>query len=179
MQISEGAPADVFASADESNMTKVVDAGSAAARPAVFAHNRLEIAVEPGNPRGITSLADLAKPGVKVVLCAETVPCGKFADEALQKAGVTVTPVSREANVKDTLGKVGEADAAIVYITDVKSTGTVDGVEIPDDQNVVATLPIVALKDSGNSDLAAAWVAYVTSPQAQKILTAQFGFLAP
>jgi molybdate transport system substrate-binding protein len=178
-QIAEGAPADVFAAADESNMTKVVDAGRAAGAPAVFAHNRLEIAVEPGNPLMIASLADLAKPDVKVVLCAETVPCGKFADEALQNAGVTVTPVSREPNVKDTLGKVGEADAAIVYVTDVKSTDTVDGVAIPDDENVLATLPIVALQDSANPDLAAEWAAYVTAPQAQEILTARFGFLAP
>jgi molybdate transport system substrate-binding protein len=177
-QITEGAPADVFASADESNMQKIVDAGAAAGAPVVFAHNRLEIAVEPGNPLGIESLADLANPDVKVVLCAETVPCGKFADEALQAAGVTVSPVSREANVKDTLGKVGEADAAIVYVTDVASSGEVDGVEIPDDENVIATLPIVTLKEASNSELADAWVEYVTSPEAQQILTEQFGFLA-
>ena len=178
-QIEEGAPADVFASADESNMTKIVEAGSAAGTPVVFARNRLAIAVEPGNPLGIESLADLASSDVKVVLCAETVPCGRFAEEALRKARVAVTPVSREANVKDTLGKVGEADAAIVYVTDVRSTGTVTGVEIPDAENVIATLPIVALEGSGNPELAAAWVDHVTSPEAQRVLIDQFGFLAP
>jgi molybdate transport system substrate-binding protein len=178
-QITQGAPADVFASADTPNMTKITETGANKGTPVVFSHNRLEIAVEPGNPLGIKTLADLAKSGVKVVLCAETVPCGRFADEALQNAGVNVTAVSREANVKDTLGKVGEADAAIVYVTDVKSASQVAGVPIPDDQNVVATLPIVALKDSGNPELAAAWVKYVTSPEAQKILVQQYGFLAP
>jgi molybdate transport system substrate-binding protein len=177
-QINEGAPADVFASADESNMQKLVDADAVAGTPVVFAHNRLEIAVEPGNPLGIESLADLANPDVKVVLCAETVPCGKFADEALEKADLSVSPVSREANVKDTLGKVGEADAAIVYVTDVRSSGEVDGIEIPDDQNVIATLPIVTLKEAGNTELADAWVEFMTSPKAQQILTEQFGFLA-
>jgi len=178
-QITEGAPADVFASADTSNMDKVVSAGANSGTPQTFARNRLAIAVEKGNPKNIMTLEDLAKPDVKVVLCAETVPCGKYADQALQKAGVTVNPVSREANVKDTLGKVGEADAAIVYVTDVKSDSDVEGVDIPDDQNVVATLPIVALKDSKNSELAAAWVEYVTSPEAQKILVDEYGFLAP
>ena len=94
--IEEGAPADVFASADESNMDKIVDAGRNDGETVVFAHNQLEIAVEPGNPKNIATLEDLARPDVTVVLCAETVPCGRFADEALAAAGVTVTPVSRK-----------------------------------------------------------------------------------
>jgi molybdate transport system substrate-binding protein len=177
--IQEGAPADAFASADESNMQKLVDAGSVEGTAQVFARNQLAIAVEPGNPLGITSLADLAHSDVKVVLCDSSVPCGKYADQALSAAGVTVTPVSREANVKDTLGKVGEADAAVVYVTDVKSDSQVEGVAIPPDQNVIATLPIASLKDASNPELAAAWVEYVMSPQAQQILQEDFGFLAP
>jgi molybdate transport system substrate-binding protein len=175
-QITEGAPADVFASADESNMQKILDAGQNDGEPVVFAHNQLAIAVEPGNPLDISSLADLAKPDVKLVLCAETVPCGKLADEALQKAGVTVSPVSREANVKDTLGKVGEADAAIVYVTDVRSSEAVEGVEIPEADNVMATLPMVGLKGASDTALAAAWVSFVTSPAGQQVLKT-FGFL--
>jgi molybdate transport system substrate-binding protein len=177
--ISEGAPADVFASADTTNMDKVVSAGEASGTPVTFARNKLAIAVEKGNPKNIQTLPDLAKPGVSVVLCAATVPCGKYADAALQKAGVTVNPVSREANVKDTLGKVGEADAAIVYVTDVKSDSDIDGVTIPDDQNEIATLPIVALKATKNAGLAKAWVDYVGSAAAQQILVDKYGFLPP
>ena len=178
-QIAEGAPADAFASADEANMTKVVDSDGTAGDPVVFARNQLAIAVEPDNPLGIMSLADLADPDVRVVLCAETVPCGRFADEALAAAGVRVSPVSREANVRDTLGKVGEADAAIVYATDVTSGTGIAGIEIPAHQNVIATLPIVAVKESANPEHATEWVNYVTSPEAQQILTEEFGFLAP
>jgi molybdate transport system substrate-binding protein len=179
-QIQNAAPADVFASADESNMTKLTDASLTAGAPEVFAHNQLAIAVEPGNPKGITGLADLSKPELSVVLCAPEVPCGKYADQALQRAGVTANPVSRDASVKAALTKVelGEADAAIVYVTDVKSSGKVEGVEIPEDQNVIATLPIATLEESGNPDLAAAWVEYVLSPAAQKVLQDDYGFLA-
>ncbi|HEX5097828.1 MAG TPA: molybdate ABC transporter substrate-binding protein [Acidimicrobiia bacterium] len=180
-QIQNAAPADVFASADASNMTKLTDASLTAGQPEVFAHNQLAIAVEPGNPKGITALADLSNPDITLVLCAPEVPCGKYADQALQQAGVTVNPVSREASVKATLTKVelGEADAAIVYVTDVTSSGKVEGIDIPDDQNVVATLPITTLKDAGNADLAAEWVDYVLSPAAQKVLQDDYGFLAP
>ncbi|MGQ0825512.1 MAG: molybdate ABC transporter substrate-binding protein [Actinomycetota bacterium] len=178
-QIDEGAPADVFASADAANMDKIVAAGANAAPPTTFARNRLAIAVERGNPLGIATLADLANRDVKVVLCAETVPCGKLADEVLANAGVKVTPVSREANVKDTLGKVGEADAAIVYVTDVKASDAVEGIEIPNEHNVIAALRIAPLTHSGNSTLATAWVEYVTSPEAVRILTEEFGFLEP
>ena len=169
-QIDEGAPVDVFASADEANMQKVAD------ESVVFARNRLAIAVEPGNPLGIEGLEDLADADVKVVLCASEAPCGKYADQILESAGVEVTPVSREANVRDTLGKIGEADAAIVYVTDVRANDAIEAIEIPDDQNVITTLPMVALDDS---EIADAFVDYVTSADGQAILTEDFGFLAP
>jgi molybdate transport system substrate-binding protein len=179
-QINEGAPADVFASADEKNEQKVVDAGNASGDPVVFAHNELEIAVENGNPKHVTDLASLANPGLLVVLCASEVPCGKYADHALQQADVTVRPKSRGESVKATLSLVesGEADAAIVYVTDVKASGQVDGVEIAANQNVLATLPIVALEDAGNPDLAQAWIDFVQSDAAQHVLRHDFGFLA-
>jgi molybdate transport system substrate-binding protein len=176
-QVQQGAPADVFASADQSNMDKVVSAHDNADAPTNFAKNRLEIAVEPGNPKHIASLSDLTKPGTVVVLCDATVPCGKFADQVLANAKVTLTPRSRELNVKATLAKVelGEADAAIVYVTDVKSNGKVVGVPIPDAVNVLTTLPIVALKDSSHAALADAWVKFVVANE-QELVT-KFGFL--
>ena len=142
----------------------------------VFARNRLAIAVEPGNPLGIEGLEDLADADVKVVLCASEAPCGKYADQILESAGVEVTPVSREANVRDTLGKIGEADVAIVYVTDVRANDAIEAIEIADDQNVITTFPIVALDES---EIADAFVEYVTSADAQAILTEEFGFLAP
>jgi len=176
-QITQGAPADVFASADEPNMTKVVTAHDNAGAPVDFAKNRLAIAVEKGNPKHIASLSDLAKSGTVVVLCDSTVPCGKFADQVLKNANVALAPKSREVNVKATLAKVeqGEADAAVVYITDVKASGKVDGVTIPDDVNVVTTLPIVALKDSKNSVLAQAFIAFVRVHEQELVKT--YGFL--
>ncbi len=177
-QIKQGAPADDFASADEANMTKVTDANLNDGAPQNFAKNQMEIAVEPGNPKHISTVADLANSGTVVVLCDPSVPCGKFADQVLANAKVTVTPKSREVNVKATLAKVeqGEADASIVYVTDVKSAGTkVDGVTIPDNINVITTLPIVALKNSKNSSLAQAWANFVVANQ--QLLVSQYGFL--
>ncbi len=177
-QIEQGAPADVYASADQKNMGKLVAAQANAGEPVDFAKNKLEIAVENGNPKQIATLADLTKSGVVVVLCDPSVPCGKFADQVLANAKVTLTPKSREASVKATLSKVelGEADAAIVYVSDVASSGKVDGVEIPDDVNAVTTLPIVALKDSQNSALAQAWVDFVAAHTDE--LVSKYGFLA-
>ncbi|HEY1740001.1 MAG TPA: molybdate ABC transporter substrate-binding protein, partial [Acidimicrobiia bacterium] len=177
-QIENGAPADVFASADQDNMNKIVKAKDNSGTPQNFAENKLEIAVAPGNPKHITTLADLTKPGTVVVLCDPSVPCGKFADQVLANAKVTVTPKSREANVKATLSKVslGEADAAVVYVSDVKTAGgKVDGVTIPDSVNVLTTLPIVTLKGSSHSDVATAWDNYVVAHQQE--LVSQFGFL--
>jgi molybdate transport system substrate-binding protein len=177
-QVEQGAPADVYASADQKNMDKLVAAAANASEPVDFAKNKLEVAVEKGNPKQIATLADLTKSGVVVVLCDPSVPCGKFADEVLANANVTLKPSSREANVKATLSKVelGEADAAIVYVSDVASSGKVDGVEIPDDVNAVTTLPIVALKDSHNSALAQAWVDFVVAHTDE--LVTKYGFLA-
>jgi len=180
-QIASGAPADVFASADETNMQKVVDAKLNEGAPAVFLSNRLQIAVAAGNPKHITGLNDLAKPGLIVVLAAPTVPAGKYALEALQKAGVTVRPASLEVDVRAALNKValGEADAGVVYVTDVKSAGArVSGVEIPEQYQVIARYPIAVVKDSKNPRLARAFVDYLLSDEGRTLL-AEFGFSRP
>jgi molybdate transport system substrate-binding protein len=176
-QIEQGAPADVFASADQANMEKVVKAGDNAGTPVSFVKNKLEIAVEEGNPKHIATLSDLTKSGTVVVLCDPSVPCGKFAKQVLANAKVDVTPKSLEANAKATLSKVelGEADAAIVYVSDVASSGKVAGVTIPDTVNVVTTLPIVALKDAKNAALAKAWDAFVVAHASELVST--YGFL--
>jgi molybdate transport system substrate-binding protein len=175
--IEQSAPADDFASADQKNMTKVVQAGDNSGPAVDFAKNRLEIAVEKGNPKHIATLEDLTKRGLIVVLCDPSAPCGKYAAQVLANAKVKLTPKSLEANVKATLSKVelGEADAAIVYVTDVASSGKVAGVKIPDNVNVLTTLPIVALKSSKNSALANAWVDFVVAHQSE--LVSKFGFL--
>jgi molybdate transport system substrate-binding protein len=176
-QIEQGAPADVFASADKKNMDKLVAAHDNVGAPSEFAKNKLEIAVEKGNPQHIATLADLTRSGLVVVLCDPSVPCGKFADQVLANAKVSLTPKSREVNVKATLSKVelGEADAAIVYVSDVASSGKVDGLVIPDSVNVVTTLPIVALKGSHHAALAAAWIAFVLAHRSE--LESTYGFL--
>jgi molybdate transport system substrate-binding protein len=177
-QIEQGAPADVYASADQKNMDKLVAAKVNGADPVDFAKNQLEIAVEKGNPKHIATLADLAGSGVVVVLCDPSVPCGKFADEVLANAKVALTPKSREASVKATLSKVelGEADAAIVYVSDVASSGKVEGVTIPAAVDVETTLPIVTIKDSKNAKLAQAWVEFVVAHRDE--LVSAYGFLA-
>ena len=180
-QIQQGAPADVFASADMANLQTTIDSGDVVAPPLVFAKNRLEIAVEKGNPKKVKSLADLAKSGLVVVLCADAVPCGKYAAEAFGKVGVDISPASREENAKAALSKVslGEADAAVVYVTDVKAAkGGVRGVKIPDPQNVIATYPLGAVKDSKNPATAKAWAQFLESKAAQRALR-KFGFLPP
>jgi molybdate transport system substrate-binding protein len=180
-QINQGAPADVFASADADNLQKTIDAGTVTRPPVVFATNRLEIAVEKGNPKKIKRLADLQKPGLVLVMCADQVPCGKYASQSLAMAGVTVSPASKEENAKATLSKVsiGEADASIVYVTDVRAAkGTTSGVKIPDEVNVIATYPIGVVKASQNATAAKAWVKFVKSKEGQAILR-KFGFLPP
>ena len=180
-QVNEGAPADVFASADQANMTKLTDAGNNGAPPVVFATNLLQIIVEPNNPKGITGVADLSNPDLAVVICAPEVPCGKYAAQIFDNAGVTVTPKSLEANVKAVVTKVtaGEADAGIVYETDVTAAGdAADGVDIPEDINVVAEYPIAVTKDAPNPFGGQAFVDFVASDAGQKIL-ASYGFLAP
>jgi molybdate transport system substrate-binding protein len=181
-QIQNGAPADVFASADTKNMQKLQTSGDVTAAPTVFAKNQMEIAVATGNPDHVAAVKDLAQPGLIVVLCASEAPCGKYADQLLARDKVKLTPRSRELDAKSTLTKVetGDADAAIVYVTDVKgASGKVDGVEIPTGQNVVATLPIATLKDTKNAALAKAWVDFVLNGNTQQTLRSQYGFLAP
>jgi molybdate transport system substrate-binding protein len=181
-QIQSGAPADVFASADTKNMQKLQTSGDVTTTPAVFAKNTMEIAVSPGNPHHVATVAGLAKPGLIVVLCAAEAPCGKYADQLLKLDRVALKPKSREIDAKSTLTKVqtGDADAAIVYVTDVKgAAGKVDGVAIPNGQNVVASLPIATLKHSKNAALAKAWVDFVTSSATEQTIQQQYGFLAP
>ena len=180
-QITNGAPADVFASADEANMQKVVDADLANGAPTVFATNRLEIAVAAENPKKILGLADLARPDVVLVLSAPTVPAGKYALDALGKAGVVAKPASLEVDVRAVLNKVslGEADAGIVYVTDVKSAGgRVSGVEIPDQYQVIARYPVAVVRGSKNAALANRFVEYLVSPAGQGVL-GDFGFSKP
>jgi molybdate transport system substrate-binding protein len=177
-QIRQGAPADVFASADLANMAKVEDLTGT---PRNFASNLLEIVVEKGNPRGVEGLGDLAAADLKVVLAAPEVPAGKYAAEVLAKAGVTVRPVSQEDNVKAVVTKValGEADAGIVYRTDVAAGGgKVEGVELPEDQNVLATYPIATVKATKAQDQAQAFVDLVVSAEGRRVLE-QHGFLPP
>jgi molybdate transport system substrate-binding protein len=179
-QIEQGAPADVFASADTANMDKLTGDGFTTGTPQVFARNKLEIVVAPGNPKGITGLADLAKAGVIYITEAATVPAGKYALQALKTAGVTVTPKSLETDVKSVVSKIelGEADAGIVYTTDVTAAGSkVAGVPIPDADNVIATYPIVAVKATTNAAAANAFMAYVLSAAGQAKLQS-FGFLS-
>jgi molybdate transport system substrate-binding protein len=178
-QIEQGAQADVFASADTTNMDKLRGDGFTSGSPQVFAHNKLEIAVAPGNPKHVSSLTDLARPGMIYISAGPTVPAGKYAAQALQKAGVSLTPKSLETDVKSVVSKIelGEADAGIVYTTDVKAAaGKVDGVAIPDSYNVVATYPLVVVKDSKHTDAAGAFIAYVLSASGQSKLES-FGFL--
>jgi molybdate transport system substrate-binding protein len=177
-QIQQGAPADVFASADLTSMDKVKDL---AGMPQSFASNLLQIVVEKGNPKGVKGLGDLASSDLKVVLAAPEVPAGRYAAEVLSKAGVDVTPVSQEDNVKAVVTKVslGEADAGIVYVTDVAAGGDkVEGVEIPEDQNLLATYPIATVKASKAQEQAEAFMDLVLSAEGQQVLN-RYGFLPP
>ncbi|MCX6533918.1 MAG: molybdate ABC transporter substrate-binding protein [Actinobacteria bacterium] len=178
LQISQGLPADVFASADVKNMAKVTDAGLLHGQPVAFATNSLEIVVEKGNPLRIDSLAQLASPRLLFVTCPIEVPIGAYTAEVLRNAGVTVTPASLEENVKGILTKValGEADAGIVYRTDILAAGnSVTGVPINDNVNVTTKYLIGALRDSQNQDASQRFIIFLSSEQGQKILS-QFGF---
>ena len=179
-QITQGAPADVFASAAPKNMQTVVGAGDAGGSTN-FVKNTMEIAVPPSNPGKVTQLSDLAKSSVKVALCQPQVPCGATALEVFKNANLTVKPVTQEADVKATLSKVtgGDADAAVVYVTDVKAAGAmVTGITIPEGVNASTGYPIAALTHSQNSALAHAFVAYVESSAGRSVLTAA-GFATP
>lgn len=173
-QLTQGAPADLFASADVAHMTTVQSAGLLHSQSVLFAHNRLEIAVAKGNPKGIHSMADLARSGLVVVLADPSVPAGKYAAQALTKAGVTVHPASLEQQVTGVLSKValGEADAGVVYHSDIVTSGQVDGVVISDNQNVIADYPIAVLKGAQNQAGAVAFIDFVLSTDGQSILAA-------
>jgi len=173
-QINQGAPADVFASAAPANMKTVTDAGNGDGTPTTFARNQLVIAVPKGNPKGVTGLAALTKAGVKVALCAEQVPCGAAAKKALAAAGVKLTPVTFEQDVKAALSKVklGEVDAALVYRTDAKAAASdVDGVEFPESTGAINDYPVVVLSNAPNKAAAHAFVAYVLSDKGKAVLT--------
>ncbi|GAA1289204.1 molybdate ABC transporter substrate-binding protein [Pseudonocardia aurantiaca] len=180
-QIVNGAPADVFAAASDTTMKTVTDAGVTAAPPTVFATNVLQIAALPGNPKGITSFADLARPDLTVVVCAPQVPCGAATQKIETATGVTLKPVSEEPDVKSTLGKVttGNADAGLVYVTDVMAAGgTVQGISFPEAQQAVTNYPIAVVKNAPQPDLAQQFVAMVTGETGQKTLQAA-GFGTP
>ena len=178
-QISQGAPADVFASADTKNMAKLSDAKLIDGAASNFATNVLEIAVPPANPASIRSFADLAKPGVKVVVCAPQVPCGSATEKVEQATGTTLKPVSEESSVTDVLGKVtsGEADAGLVYVTDVRNAGgKVKGITFSGSDQAVNTYPIATVGSSKNKELAKAFIAMVTGSDGRKVLSdAGFG----
>jgi molybdate transport system substrate-binding protein len=180
-QLQQGAPADVFASADTKNMTKATDDDLVAGDPVDFASNTLEIAVPPNNPAEITSFADLAKPGVKLVTCAPQVPCGSATQKVEAATGITLHPVSEENSVTDVLNKVtsGEADAGLVYKTDVRSAaGKADGVAFPEANQAVNVYPIAVLAGSTNPELAQDFVDLVTGDQGRQVL-ADAGFSSP
>ena len=180
-QIQQGAPADVFASADQANMKKVTDAGDNVGEPEIFATNLLKIIVQPSNPKGITGVADLANPDLTVITCDPAVPCGTYAQQVFIAAGVSVTPKSLEETVNAVVTKTtaGEGDAGIVYATDVLAAGDkAAGVEIPRDINVVANYPIVTVKQSTNQATAEAFIDFVLSDAGQQIL-AKYGFTGP
>ena len=173
-QIVQGSPVDVFASADTATMTTVTKDGDAKT-PTVFATNELEIAVPPGNPQHIGSLADAAAGGVKLALCAPAVPCGSAAARAFGSAGISPHPVTLEQNVTAVLTKVelGEVDAGLVYRTDVKSAaGKVDGVQFPQAAHAVNSYPIAVVNTGHNAVTGRAFVEFVLSGDGQRVLQA-------
>ena len=173
-QITNGAPADVFASAAPANMDQVVTAGDAS-NPQDFAKNIMEVAVPPSNPANVKSVNNLAKKSVKVALCQPQVPCGVVAAEVFKNAGITVKPVTLEADVKSVLAQVelNEVDAGMVYVTDVQAAGTkVKGVQIPADDNASTLYPIATITSSKHKSEAQAFVSYVLSPAGQQVLAA-------
>ncbi len=178
-QIQQGAPADVFASADTNNMDKAAD--DVEGSPVNFATNVLQIATPPDNPAGIASLQDLAKSGVQVVVCAPEVPCGAATVKVEEAAGIDIKPVSEESSVTGVLGKVtsGAADAGLVYVTDVKGAGdAVTGISFDESSAAVNVYPIAALAASKHADLAAQFVDFVTGSEGQAVLSAA-GFGKP
>lgn len=180
-QLRQGARADVFASADATNMDKVAEAGLLAGEPVNFASNTLTIAVAPGNPKGIASLRDLTRPDTTVVVCAPQVPCGAATQRVERAAGVELEPVSEESSVTDVLNKVssGQADAGLVYVSDViGAADAVTAVAFPASRDVVNTYPIATLARSENPELATKFVEFVTGEAGRQVLDAA-GFGTP
>ncbi|MGL5811480.1 MAG: molybdate ABC transporter substrate-binding protein [Nocardioides sp.] len=180
-QIQQGAPADVVAMADHTTMDKLDGGSLVDGAPADFATNTLVIAVPPDNPAGIESLADLADPEVTLVLCAPEVPCGSAAAKVETAAGLDFRPVSEEASVTDVLGKVtsGEADAGLVYVTDVRAAGdAVIGIEFDEAARAVNTYPIATVAGAPNAELAEDFVALVSSDAGRDVLV-RAGFGVP
>jgi len=180
-QITQGAPADVFASANEKQMKVVTGAGRGAADPTVFAENVLEIAVPQGNPGHVTGLADFENADLTLAVCAPTVPCGAATQAVFAAAGIDARPDTEETDVKAALNKVqlGEVDAALVYATDVRAAGDqVEGIEFPEADQAVNRYPICVLKAAPNPDAAQAFVDLVNSEQGRKALAAA-GFRTP
>ena len=180
-QVQSGAPADVLASADEANMEKLTADDLQGSGPELFATNTLEIATPPDNPADVQSLEDLADPDINLVICAPEVPCGAASQSVAEAAGVTLEPDSEEQSVTDVLGKVtsGEADAGLVYVTDVITAGdAVQGIEFPESASVVNSYPIATVADSENADLAQEFVDLVLSDEGQQVL-ADAGFGQP
>lgn len=179
-QILAGAPADVFASANQSNVDQLVAAG-AVTGATDFVENELQIVVPAGNPGAVTGLEDLAEAELLVGLCAEEAPCGQLGREALAKAGVAPSIDTNEPDVRSLLTKVGagELDVGLVYRTDVLAAGeAVEGIDLPADGEVTTAYPIATLTDGPNPEAAAAFVAFVLSEQGQEVL-ASYGFDLP
>ena len=191
-KIEQGAPAAVFLSADTANPKKLVDKGLAAGDAVPFAGNKLTVIVPTANPGGVSTPADLAKAGLKVIAAGDDVPITKYAGQLVAHlakesgypadfvAGYTANVVSKEDNVKAVVGKIelGEGDAGIVYVTDAKASTKVKAVEVPDSANVPATYAGVVVKASPNADAATAFLSWLAGPDGQAIL-AGFGFLPP
>jgi molybdate transport system substrate-binding protein len=180
-QLTQGATADVFASADIKNMDKAVQAGLLAGYPVDFASNTLTIAAAPGNPKRITTFRDLTRPDTSVVVCAPQVPCGSASQKIEQTTGVDLVPVSEESSVADVLNKVtsGQADAGLVYVTDAIGAGDkVTAVAFPESAGATNTYPIAQLKDSQNAEAATEFINLVTGAAGQKVLSAA-GFAKP
>jgi molybdate transport system substrate-binding protein len=180
-QLQQGAPADVFASADPENMDKAVADDLIEGEVVNFASNTLQIAVPPDNPGNVSSLQDLANPDLNVVVCAPEVPCGSASQQVEKAGGVDIEPVSEEQSVTDVLAKVttGQADAGLVYVTDVIAAGDdVKGVTFPEASSAVNVYPIAPLKESENPELAQEFVDLVTSREGQTVLHVA-GFARP
>jgi molybdate transport system substrate-binding protein len=179
-QVLEGAPVDVFATADTFNMDQVAEQGEVATEPEIFARNQMEIAVPAGNPTLITGLGDFSEEDLLIGLCAESAPCGVIAREVLENAGVVASIDSNEPDVRALLTKVGggDLDAGIVYVTDVLSSSEVEGLEIPPNVNVSTDYPIAVLADGPNTATAALFVEFVLSEQGRAILDG-YGFSSP